>query len=84
MTVENGYPIFREQNAAAPGVVSAVGYGGFDGHTWELGLCDAKLHGSSTFVASLDLINQRKIWLEVSELNAVSCVDTGQRIGMPR
>jgi len=41
----------------------------------ELGLCDAKLHGSSTFVASLDLINQKKIWLEVSEVDAVGCVD---------
>lgn len=36
VTVENGYLIFREQNAAAPGVVSAVGYGNFDGHTWSL------------------------------------------------
>ena len=36
VTVENGYLIFREQNAAAPGVVSAVGYGGFDGRVWSL------------------------------------------------
>jgi hypothetical protein len=36
VTVENGYLVFREQNAAAPGTVSAVGYGGFDGHTWSL------------------------------------------------
>src|SRR5215831_9527072 len=36
VTVENGYLIFREQNAAAPGVVSAVGYGRFDGRTWSL------------------------------------------------
>jgi hypothetical protein len=36
VTVENGYLIFREQNTAAPGVVSAVGYGSFDGHTWSL------------------------------------------------
>jgi hypothetical protein len=36
VTVENGYLVFREQNTAAPGVVSAVGYGGFDGHTWSL------------------------------------------------
>jgi hypothetical protein len=36
VTVENGYLIFREQNTAAPGVVSAVGYGSFDGHTWWL------------------------------------------------
>jgi hypothetical protein len=34
--VENGYLVFREQNAAAPGVVSAVGYGAFDGRTWSL------------------------------------------------
>src|SRR5262249_43010130 len=36
VTIENGYLIFREQNAAAPGVVSAVGYGSFDGRTWSL------------------------------------------------
>jgi hypothetical protein len=36
VTVENGYLVFREQNAAAPGVVSAIGYGSFDGNTWSL------------------------------------------------
>jgi hypothetical protein len=35
LTIENGYLVFREQNASAPGVVSAVGYGTFDGHTWS-------------------------------------------------
>lgn len=36
VTIENGYLIFREQNTAAPGVISAVGYGNFDGRTWAL------------------------------------------------
>ena len=31
----------------------------------ELGLCDAKLHGSSTFVRLFDLISKRKILLEL-------------------
>lgn len=36
VTVENGYLVFREQNTAAPGIVSATGYGSFDGRTWSL------------------------------------------------
>lgn len=35
LTIENGYLVLREQNASAPGVVSAVGYGTFDGRTWS-------------------------------------------------
>jgi hypothetical protein len=36
VSLENGLFVFREQNAAAPGVVSAAGYGSFDGQTWSL------------------------------------------------
>lgn len=35
ITIENGFVVFREQYAATPGIVSAVGYGPFDGHTWS-------------------------------------------------
>jgi hypothetical protein len=52
ITVENGYLVFREQNTAAPGVVSAVGYGGFDGHTWTVSV---RTIGGTAGTASLDL-----------------------------
>ena len=52
VTVENGYLIFREQNTAAPGVVSAVGYGGFDGHTWSL---QVQTIAGTTGTAALEL-----------------------------
>jgi hypothetical protein len=35
ITIENGLVVFREQYASAPGVISAVGYGPFDGHSWS-------------------------------------------------
>lgn len=35
ITIENGFVVFREQYATAPGVITAVGYGPFDGHTWS-------------------------------------------------
>jgi len=36
VSLENGQLMFREQQLVAPGVVSAAGYGTFDGHTWSL------------------------------------------------
>lgn len=36
VSFENGLFVFREQSPAAPGVVSAAGYGTFDGHTWSV------------------------------------------------
>lgn len=36
VSLENGQLVFREQQLVAPGVVSAAGYGTFDGHTWSL------------------------------------------------
>jgi hypothetical protein len=36
ITIESGYLVFREQNTAAPGIISAVGFGSFDGRTWSL------------------------------------------------
>jgi hypothetical protein len=68
VTVENGYLIFREQNAAAPGVVSAVGYGGFDGRTWSLqvqtivgtaGTASLELQGDDTLRGEADVAGAR-------------------------
>jgi hypothetical protein len=35
VSLENGLFVFREANAAAPGIVTAAGYGPFDGRTWS-------------------------------------------------
>jgi hypothetical protein len=68
VTVENGYLIFREQNTAAPGVVSAVGYGSFDGHTWSLqvqtivgstGIATLELHGDSMLRGEAEVAGER-------------------------
>lgn len=36
VSLENGFYVFRERSAAAPDVVSAVGYGAFDGNNWNV------------------------------------------------
>lgn len=38
VTIENGYLVMREQYPASPNVITAVGCGSFDGHTWSLQL----------------------------------------------
>jgi hypothetical protein len=38
VTIENGYVAMREQYPESPNVITAVGYGSFDGHTWSLRL----------------------------------------------
>ena len=58
ITIENGFVVFREQYSTAPGVISAVGYGPFDGHTWSPQF-QTVLGGTGT--ASLNLEDERTL-----------------------
>lgn len=62
VTVENGYLVMREQYPASPNVITAVGYGSFDGHTWSLRL--QNIFGA-TGTASLNLEDEDTLRGEV-------------------